>query len=96
MVNQPPLLQRHPARVRSLRAVDVLGLVDEQVGAGGPPPIARRRIGLDEPQRPGDEVVEVERSSVGERPLVRDVRPRDRAAAGIRGDLLGPSPGGRA
>ena len=67
--------QRKP----ELRPIEVLGLVDEQVRAPVAPRGEQGRVALEQPQRPGDQVVEVEAAAPPDLGLVRRVGPGDRA-----------------
>ena len=48
-----------------------------------------RPIGLEEPERPDDEVVEVDAAELRDRPLVGDERARDRARGRVARDVVG-------
>ena len=62
-----------------LGPIEVLRLVDEQPRAPPPPADQDALIGLEEPERADDEVVEVDATELRNRPLVNDERARDRA-----------------
>ena len=75
-------------RKTELRAVDVLDLVDEQVGAPSPPAIQGRRLAREDLESAPDEVVEIEATMLRDRPLVRDEGTRDRPGAGVGRDVV--------
>ena len=66
-----------------LASVDVLYLVDQQLGTGGAPAGQEGSVRLKKSQRPRDEVVEIQPALVGQRPLVLNERARDRPRFGI-------------
>ena len=88
--------RREQERQTQLRAVDVLDLVDEQMGAAVAPPREQGRIVVESVQRAPDQVVEVQTAALRDRSLVGNEGPRERAGVGVGGDRAPPSRRGRA
>ncbi len=74
--------QRHP----ELGAIEVLGLVDEQMRAATAPSLQQHGVRLQSAECPRDEVVEVEATGLRDRGFVRDEGPRDQAGLRIGRD----------
>ncbi len=79
---------REQQREPQLRAVHVLDLVHEQVGAAAAPRREQVRVRLERRERASDEVVEVERAASRQRALVGHERSRCRSGLRVRGDLV--------
>ena len=72
-----------------LAAVDVLDLVDEEVGTGPSPAIEDRSIGIEQADGPRDEVVEVDATECRDGPLIGHERPGDEPRLRVPGDIVG-------
>ncbi len=77
--------QRQPELAR----VHVLDLVDEQVRAARPPAGEKRRLRLQDPQRPCDQVVEVACAGILQRLLVGEEGARHGPWLRVGGDIVG-------
>jgi hypothetical protein len=75
-----------------LGPVEILGLIDEQVARVRAPAREDRRVALEEPKRPRDEVVEVETALGSQLRFVREEGPRDGTGFRVRPDLRGRDP----
>ena len=75
-----------------LRPVEVLCLVDQQLGAAGTPARQGRSVVLEQPQRTDHEVVEVDAAARGDRPLVGDEGARHRSGCRVACHLVGRDP----
>jgi len=72
-----------------LAPIEILGFVDQQVGAGLAPARQEDGVRLQQRERPGNEVVEVEPARCGDRLFIGHERPRDRSSVRVPGDILG-------